>query len=140
MKIKTNNYSIQVFGKIIFIKTFHAWDARINHQFKDELHQLVEDIFSDQNWVMISDVRGWGLNTPDAEESSEEMLRQTEINFPTHVAFVVGGSDIKKWQLEKMLKNNQHFKMHIVDKMDEAIDWIEQNGFQVDELKRHLSD
>ena len=129
MRIEKEYYTIAVDNRVVILKSFHTWDSRVNRALTADMKKLIEQRFGSRPWALICDVRDWGLNTPDAEDSSSENLMTPDLFFPTHAAFATGGSEIKHWQLEKMLKDNGRFEFGIFHGMDEAVKWLHSKGY-----------
>lgn len=126
--INTNFYTIHPRQHILFIQIFSAWDERVADQYLKDIETVMDRYFSNEPWAALLELRSWELNTPEAEKKIWDSNRN--LSKPvTHVAFVVGRSETKKWQLEKMLKNVDAFKYRIFIRKSDAEQWLNDSGY-----------
>lgn len=64
------------------------------------------------------------MNTPEAEQLFSRLSETFPRGSLTHSAIVVGDSQIKKWQLDKMNEKVENYSIRVFIKMKDAELWL----------------
>ena len=121
-----------VSNQIIILKAKDQWNAEAALAFEEEWYKLVSTI--DNNlWGHIALLDDGDLNTPDVEPIIRRMVVWSIEHNMTHVAQVFSPSFLKKHELAKMIDDkNLPFTKNIFTTPDEAIDWLNTEGFDLE--------
>lgn len=131
MKIQTDFYSITTYQNLIFVTVFLSWDDQVAKSCLSDLSNIVSKLFHKKPWALLADRSEWQLNIPETEHVFSDAVNTKLTKTITHSAIVVGGSGVKKWQVNKMIKNANHYEARIFDNMEEAVNWLAAFGYHM---------
>jgi hypothetical protein len=102
-----------------------------------QINQVIEDVKSIVNqcyqnkcWALLSDRSSWELSTPEAEERFTEKALGALNDTLTHIAIVVGESEIKKWQITKMINTFSQYEIEFFKSSNDAESWLVSYGYK----------
>ena len=129
--IRTNFYNIFLYDNLLVVESFKTWDRAVAKGCLEDIIKIVTQHYPDKPYAILEDARKWELNTPDAMNFWKETFAKRYSYFPTHVAYVVGESELKHWAVERMLDDTIPFKMALFSEIEEGFDWLESNGYKI---------
>jgi hypothetical protein len=126
---QNNFYKLTPYYNLIVAEFFGSWDMNITKEYLEDAFKIISKNYSDKPYAVLDDCRKWELNTPDAIQFWKETYTKKDINFPTHVAYVVGDSTLKTWVIERMIEKTVSFEGAIFVEIHEALTWLESHGY-----------
>jgi len=134
MKIQNAFYTITTYPNLLSIETFLAWDERTVQKHIDDVKSIVTQCYQNKCWALLSDRSSWQLSTPEAEELFTETALGALNDTLTHIAIVVGESEIKKWQIAKMINTFGKYETEFFKDTNEAESWLASFGYHMTSL------
>jgi hypothetical protein len=129
MKTITDFYHLTPFADILLVEGFLSWDERVVKNFLHDIEKITLKFYHNRPWAVLTDTEDWFLGTPQIEWLiSHNSIVEVQKTL-THHAIVVGKSEIKKWQLEKMMMENKTFETRIFENIAMAINWLDTHRF-----------
>ncbi len=128
---QNNFYKLTPYYNLIVAEFFGSWDMDVANEYFEDALKVIKEDYSDKPYAIIDDLRKWELNTPDAIKFWKEIYNKNDIHFPTHVAYIVGDSELKKGVIERMIENVVSFDGAVFSEIHEALNWIEPHGYNM---------
>ncbi len=137
MKIQTDYYTIIPYDNLLVISTFDSWDEKITAKHIEDVTDITSRFYQTRNWGLLSDRSNWQLSTPEAENLFSEKAKSALPSTLTHMAICVGESELKKWQISKMISEFANFEVKIFEAIGSAESWLASYGYLRQYSKRH---
>lgn len=118
-------YTIEVRGQCIVVKVYGSWNVEGIAAFSSELKAKALALTS-QPWAILTDLTEWELGIPGTEELVDHLQKWCAENNQKYEAIVVNGSQLKKFQMERYLKefSDAEIEHRYFNSFDEAYDWL----------------
>jgi hypothetical protein len=129
--IETPFYKITPYSNLLHIENFLSWDERIVIEILAEVESVIDLFYHDKQWALLSDRGAWELATPIAEQLFSQIAPNALNDTLTHIAIVIGKSEIKKWQLKNMTERYHMYKTEFFETPYEAEQWLSSFGYQM---------
>lgn len=129
--IEKNFFKITPYESLLVAEFYGSWDITVTREYLEEALKIIRQHYSKQPYAVLDDCRNWELNTPDAVKFWKETYANGDIHFPTHVAYVVGNSELKSWVIENMISSAVSFKGAVFNDLTEAAGWLESHGYKM---------
>jgi len=126
--IEKDFFKIIPYENLIVSEFYGAWNMDVTKDYLKVAFTLIQQNYSEKPYAVLDDCRKWELNTPNAKQFWKETFATANIQLPTHVAYVVGGSGLKSWVIETMTKEAGPFKKVIFESIDDGFKWLESHG------------
>ena len=128
--IETQFYKIIPYSNLLHIETFFSWDETIVRRILADVAETVQKLYHGKQWGILSDRVGWELNTPGAEKLFSQIAANALNETLTHIAIVIGKSEVKKWQLKTMTQRYHNYETNFFETTDEAEQWLASYGYR----------
>lgn len=128
--IENNFFKITPYENLIVAEFLGAWDMAATKDYLEEAFTIIRQYYSHKPYAVLDDCRKWEINTPESMQFWEETFANTDINLPTHVAYVVGDSELKAWVINTMIKDAGPFEKAIFYDLHEGLKWLESYGYK----------
>lgn len=129
MEIQTDYYTITPYANLLVIKTFLSWDERIAAKHIEDVAGITYRFYKDKNWGLLSDRKEWQLSTPAAEHYFKTNAKSALTGALSHMAICIGESELKKWQINNMIKEFTRFEIRLFDDIQAAESWLATHGY-----------
>ena len=129
MKIKTEFFTLIPFDNVLHIESYESWDERVVRDFAEHLKHVALRNYKGKAWAILHDGSKWKLGTPAIESMLTKFMNTPLTNTITHHAFVTGPSEIKKWQLGKIIKNVTGYEIKVFENLIDAEVWLSSFGY-----------
>ena len=127
--IENNFFKITPYENLIVAEFFGSWDMAVTKEYLEEAFTIIRHRYLHKPYAVLDDCRKWEINTPEATKFWKEAFANTNIQLPTHVAYVVGNSGLKSWVIEAMTKDAGSFEKAIFNEAHEGLKWLETHGY-----------
>ncbi len=128
--IETNFYKITPYENLIVADFFESWDMAVTKEYIEDAFKIIRQRYTHKQYAVLDNCTNWEINTPDATQFWKEAFVNTNISLPTHVAYVVGDSELKAWVIETMTKDAGPFEKAIFRDIREGLKWLESYGYK----------
>jgi len=129
MELQTDYYTITPYADLLVIKTFLSWDERIAEKHIEDVAGITSRLYKDKSWGLLSDRREWQLGTPAAEHYFRANAKSALTGTLTHMAICIGESELKKWQINNMIREFKRFEIRLFDDIQAAESWLATHGY-----------
>ena len=129
MEIQTDYYTITPYANLLVIKTFLSWDERIAAKYIEAVAGITSRFYKDKSWGLLSDRKDWQLSTPAAEHYFRANANSALTGTLSHMAICIGESELKKWQINNMIREFTQFEVRLFDDIQAAESWLETHGY-----------
>lgn len=129
MEIRTDYYTITPYANLLVIKTFLSWDERIAAKHIEAVAGITCRFYKDKSWGLLSDRKDWQLSTPAAEYYFKKNAKSALTGTLSHMAICIGESELKKWQINNMIKEFNRFEIRLFDDIQDAESWLATHGY-----------
>lgn len=129
MKIQTDFYTLIPFDNLLYIESYSSWDERITANFAKDMKQILLQNYKEKAWAALHDGRKWELGTPAIEQMLIRFANTPLTNTITHHAYVAGKSELRRWQVKKVLDNIVNFEAKIFTSLTDAEEWLSSFGY-----------
>ncbi|WP_022668669.1 hypothetical protein [Desulfospira joergensenii] len=129
MKVTSEFYTLKPYANLLYVKSFLSWDERVSKRFARDTLGIVQKCYREKPWAVLHDMEEWQLGTPEIEEILSELLNTELTNTHTHHALAVGTSQIKKWQIENIVKDISRYKIRLFKTSEDAEKWLISLGY-----------
>lgn len=129
MEIQTDYYTITPYANLMVIKTFLSWDERIAAKHIEDVAGITSRFYKDKRWGLLSDRKEWQLSTPAAEHYFKTNAKSALTGTLSHMAICIGESELKKWQINNMIKEFTRFEVRFFDDIQDAESWLATHGY-----------
>ncbi|WDP88721.1 MAG: hypothetical protein HUN04_02810 [Desulfobacter sp.] len=131
MEIKTDFYKMVPYEHLLYIEAFFAWDERVAKDYLKDLKRIAYKFYHDKPWALLIDRSRWELHTPEAEKLISQMVSGRFKTPLSHLAVVAGKSEIKKWQVGKIVQEASRLEIEVFDNIQDAKEWLASSGFDM---------
>ncbi len=138
MKIKTNYYNLTAYTNVLLIECFKSWDERVVNDGINDIMTIALKLYKDKPWAILADARKWELHTPGAEDMLFQWFNLDRKTPITHLIVVLGKSELKKWQVNKTVKDATKFETTFFETISEAEDYLASLGYHRTPLENQL--
>ena len=129
IEINNNFYRIKIHDRVYYVEHIASWDERIAKEYVDIAESLIRKHLSGSPWALLVDLRKWTLNTPGAEKILNEHFSKGIESGLSCVSTIIENSDLKKWQLNRILMKNLPQKNQTFSDISAALLWVKELGF-----------
>ena len=127
--IRKNVYNIIPYDKLLVVESFGSWDLGIATEYLEDVLKIITQYSSEEPYAILDDKTKWELKTPDAMAFWKEILANEDTHFPTHIAYAVGESELKKWSVERIFDDSVPFEVSFFGEVLEAVAWLDSHGY-----------
>ncbi len=129
MIIETEYYVLKTYSNLLYVRSFLSWDERVTKAFGNDVKKTVLKHYQGKAWAILHDSREWKLGTPEMEPIIARMMTTGITGTLTHHALVIGHSELRKWQSEKMFKDIKDYEAQTFESMQDAEEWLVSFGY-----------
>ncbi len=129
MEIQTDYYTIMPYANLLVIKTFLSWDERVAAKHIEDVAGITSRFYKDKRWGLLSDRKEWQLGTPAAEQYFKTKAKSALTGTLSHMAICIDESELKKWQINNMIKEFTRFEVRFFDDIQDAESWLATHGY-----------
>lgn len=127
-------FSISMSKDVELITFNESWKHLKHYQgvFNSQFDVLGKHKMLGTRWAMVADWRKWLVQVPEAERLCIRSIGNFAKQGLTHFAPVCDKHPIAKWQAQKVIENNQSLRCEIFDDCNSALEWLRDEGFDME--------
>ena len=131
MQIETNFYTIMPYANLCHVEVYASWDEKVVAEYVKHWTEVCSTLYSNKHWAILIDKREWYLHTPGAEEMLAHEIKATTVTKPSNWVFIIGDSEIKKWQTANALTKEDKLETKYFKTLDEGKIWLASLGYEM---------
>lgn len=126
---KHGGYQLALSERVLIAQITGSWNEEAAREFDAQFRQRVAS-FNGETWGHLVLLDDWELGTPDIEPIVTELTAWCISQRLTHAAQIFSDSQIKKFQLDKMITEKiDGFERRQFRDINEGLQWLHASGY-----------